>query len=130
VLILYSEGTSYAQTAARSPTTRSDLLNFNCYSALVPMGCLSHTASFTVPCVVTYSANCLNLTPLSLQFFHFKKVGTEAKILSSGRHNRVPHRRLVVILEAGSKTKYQILKLSMNVSTVNCVHLKIFRVKI
>ena len=83
---------------------------------------LSHTASFTVLCVVTYvySVNCLNLTPLSPPFFHFKKIGTEAKILSSGRHNRVPHRRLVVIFDAGSKARYQILTLRMNVSTVNC----------
>jgi len=89
------------------------------------MGCLSHTASFTVPCVATYYVNCLNPP----QFFHFKKIGTEAKILSSGRHNRVPQRRLAVILDAGSKTRYQILKLRMNISPGNCAHLKIFRVK-
>ena len=81
----------------------------------VPVGVrLSHTASFSVPCVITYSVNWLNLTPLSPQLFHFKKIGTEAKILSSGRHNLVPHKRMVVILDAGSKTRYQILKLRMN----------------
>jgi hypothetical protein len=73
--------------------------------------CLSHTVSFTVPCVVTHSVTCLNLMPMPPQFFHFKKIGTEVKILSSGRHNRMPHKRLVVILDAGSKTRYQILKL-------------------
>jgi len=126
VLILYSEGTSNAQTVLQQvQICWISTATAHCTNGL----CLSHTASFTVPCVVRYSANCLKPTPLSPQFFHFKKIGAEAKILSSGSTNRVPHRRLVVILDAGSKTRYQILKLCMNVSTVNWVHLKILECK-
>jgi hypothetical protein len=126
VLILYSEGTSNARIILQ----QVQIYWISTATAHCTNGpCLSHTVLFTVPCVVTHTVNCLNLTPLSPQFFHFKKIGTEVKILSSGRHNHLPHKRLVVILDSGSKTRYQILKLRMNVSTVNWVHLKIFWVQ-
>ena len=106
MLIFYSEGTSNAHTAARSHAASSVLSQL----------AVSHR---TLP---GYTVNCLNLTLLPPQFYRFKQIGTEAKILSSGRHNRAPHTRLVVILDAGRMNRYKILKLCMNVSIVNYVN--------